>query len=122
MKLCLGNRPETIRQIDQFVSLFFDTLHLAMPLPSALKRRLGALSPTTRAIIRWAGRSLWTHLLSVTPISLLFILYIVVIFQQPIEDIGSIIAGIIAALIGLCMFIEGLRLSLMVRSAVYASV
>jgi hypothetical protein len=74
------------------------------------------LEADTRAVLYWAFGSVWLHLWIVLPISLLFIVFISVVFRHSIDDLGMIFVGLLCALLGLCMFIEGLRLSMMVHS------
>ncbi|UQB42276.1 DUF1538 domain-containing protein [Thiomicrospira microaerophila] len=66
-----------------------------------------------RLLQPYISERLGDQLRAVLPLSIYLILFQLIILRQPIVDAGIITAGLIAVMIGLMLFIEGLKLGLM---------
>ncbi|WP_044408857.1 DUF1538 domain-containing protein [Thiomicrospira microaerophila] len=66
-----------------------------------------------RLLKPYISERLGDQLRAVLPLSIYLVLFQLIILRQPIVDAGIITAGLVAVVIGLMLFIEGLKLGLM---------
>ena len=66
-----------------------------------------------RLLAPYVGTRVSEQLRTVVPLGLYLGLFQIVILRQPVMDAGFIVAGFVAVIIGLTLFMEGLRLGLM---------
>jgi hypothetical protein len=77
-----------------------------------LSQKLGFSQKKIKLFWQWITL-LKENALAVLPISLLLVLALLIFFGEPIRGAGLIVIGSLAAIIGLSIFAEGLRLSIM---------
>jgi len=66
-----------------------------------------------RLLTPYLGNRFWAQACTVLPLVLYLVLFQVVILRQSVADGGILAAGIVAVLVGLMLFLEGLKLGLM---------
>ena len=70
--------------------------------------KLAVLGPTFRTLLR----RLWDAARDLLPIILVISFFQIVVLQQPVPQLGQILAGGLMVLIGLSLFVQGLQLAL----------
>lgn len=66
-----------------------------------------------RLLCPYVRQRLGEQLRAVLPLSIYLVLFQIIILRQPVVDAGVITAGLIAVMVGLMLFIEGLKIGLM---------
>jgi hypothetical protein len=75
--------------------------------------RLGIQRADDQIALNYFLLQIYEQIKIVIPISLYFVLFLAVVFQRAVEGAGTVFFGIVAVLIGLVLFIEGLKFALM---------
>jgi hypothetical protein len=81
----------------------------------ASDRSLLALRPkdVVRLVKPYVATRFFEQLKAVVPLALYLLLFQLIVLQQPVRDAGIITAGLLAVIVGLMLFLEGLKVGLM---------
>lgn len=67
----------------------------------------------TRATIIYYGAQFWEQVLAVVPITMCLVVAMAIYFQKGVASPASLAGGLIAAMVGLVLFVDGLRVAIM---------
>jgi len=67
----------------------------------------------TRATIIYYGAQFWEQVLAVVPITMCLVIAMAIYFQKTVDSPGTLAGGLIAAMLGLVLFVDGLRVAIM---------
>ena len=67
----------------------------------------------TRAAIIYYGSQFWEQVLAVVPITMCLVAVMAIYFQETVNAPAELAGGLIAAMIGLVLFVDGLRVAIM---------
>jgi hypothetical protein len=62
-------------------------------------------------MVQYYMRQVWEQVLAVVPITVVLVFCITVFFATAVEQVGNVVGGLVAAIVGITLFLDGLRVA-----------